>query len=62
MSVTEAKSPRMSAPQRREQLLDATRDIAAERGFHEISIDAVAKRAGITRPTLDAWLKENPDA
>jgi AcrR family transcriptional regulator len=42
----------MSAPERREQLLDATREIAAERGFHEISIDAVAKRAGITRPVV----------
>jgi AcrR family transcriptional regulator len=52
MAVTQRKSPRMSAPERREQLLDATREIAAERGFHEISIDAVAKRAGITRPVV----------
>jgi AcrR family transcriptional regulator len=42
----------MSAPERREQLLDATREIAAEGGFHVISIDAVAKRAGITRPIV----------
>jgi AcrR family transcriptional regulator len=54
MSVKEqkAKPGRMSGPERREQLLDATREIAAERGFHEISIDAVAKRAGITRPVV----------
>jgi AcrR family transcriptional regulator len=52
MAVTQRKTPRMSAPERREQLLDATREIAAERGFHEISIDAVAKRAGITRPVV----------
>jgi AcrR family transcriptional regulator len=52
MAVTQRKSPRMSAPERREQLLETTREIAAERGFHEISIDAVAKRAGITRPVV----------
>jgi AcrR family transcriptional regulator len=52
MATTERKSTRMSAPERREQLLDVARDMVAERGFHEVSIDAVAKRAGITRPVI----------
>src|SRR4051794_8030838 len=52
MAVTQRKSPRMSGPERREQLLEATREIVAERGFHDVSIDAVAKRAGITRPVI----------
>lgn len=43
---------RMSAAERREQLLDVTKRIVAERGFHEVSIEAVARRAGITRPVV----------
>src|SRR3954447_26378740 len=40
---------RMTAEQRREQLLDATKAIAVQDGFHAVSIEAVARRAGITR-------------
>ena len=46
------KPTRLTGPERREQVLDATRAIADERGFHAVSIDAVAKRAGITRPVV----------
>lgn len=42
----------MSAGARREQLLDATKAIAVDRGFHAISIEAVARAAGITRPVV----------
>ena len=52
MGATVTKSTRLPGPQRREQILDVTRAIAGERGFHAISIDAVAKRAGITRPVV----------
>ena len=45
-------STRMSAPERREQILDATRDLAWERGFHALTIDGVARAAGITRPIV----------
>ena len=41
---------RMSSSERREQLLDVTRELAWERGFHAVSIDAVARAAGISRP------------
>lgn len=52
MGATVTKPTRLTGPQRREQILDATRAIVAERGFHGVSIDAVAKRAGITRPVV----------
>jgi len=42
----------MQAEERREQLLDATKRIVAERGFHAVSIEAVAREAGITRPIV----------
>jgi len=42
----------MSAAQRREQLLDVTRRIVGEHGFHAVSIEAVARRAGISRPIV----------
>lgn len=44
----------MPAAERREQLLDAAKEIVGERGFHAVSIDAVARRAGITRPVVYA--------
>ncbi len=43
---------RMTAEARREQLLDVTKAIVAERGFHAVSIEAVAREAGITRPIV----------
>jgi AcrR family transcriptional regulator len=42
----------MSAHARREQLLDVTTGLVAEVGFREITIEAVARRAGITRPVV----------
>jgi AcrR family transcriptional regulator len=43
---------RMRAPARREHLLDAAKDVVAAQGFHAVSIEAVARRAGITRPIV----------
>ena len=42
----------MSAEQRREQLLDVTKAVVADRGFHAVSIETVAREAGITRPVV----------
>jgi AcrR family transcriptional regulator len=42
----------MSAEARREQLLDVTKAIVVERGFHEVSIEGVAREAGISRPIV----------
>jgi AcrR family transcriptional regulator len=43
---------RMSAQARREQLLDAAKAVVAEHGFHGVSIEAVARTAGVTRPIV----------
>jgi AcrR family transcriptional regulator len=42
----------MSAEERRRQLLDVTRAVVARDGFHAVSIEAVARGAGITRPIV----------
>ncbi|MCW2778881.1 MAG: TetR family transcriptional regulator [Frankiales bacterium] len=42
----------MPADERREQLLDAALDVALERGFHAVSVDAVARACGVTRPVV----------
>jgi AcrR family transcriptional regulator len=42
----------MSAEERREQLLDVAKELVDETGFHGISIEGVARRAGITRPVV----------
>ena len=52
LSTAPAKTVRLTGPERREQILDATKELAGERGFHSVSIDAVARRAGITRPVV----------
>jgi AcrR family transcriptional regulator len=52
MATRVAPAPRMTAEERREQLLDVTKAIVAERGFHAVSIEAVARQAGITRPVV----------
>ena len=52
--VTEksAERRRLSGEERREQLLDVAKEIVGEQGFHGVSIEAVARRAGITRPVV----------
>src|SRR5919199_4438777 len=51
---------RMRAEERREQLLDATKAIVDERGFHAVSIEAVARAAGITRPVVYGHFRDLP--
>ena len=50
----------MSADQRREQLLDATKAIVDAHGFHAASIEAVAREAGITRPVVYGHFRDLP--
>jgi AcrR family transcriptional regulator len=52
MSGQAQRSTRRTAAARREQLLDVTTRLVAKRGFHAISIEAVAREAGITRATV----------
>jgi AcrR family transcriptional regulator len=46
------KPTRMSAAERREQLLEVTKAVVLERGFHAVSIEAVARAAGVSRPIV----------
>lgn len=56
----EATRKRMSANERREQLIDVTKEIVGEQGFHAVSIEAVARRAGITRPVVYGHFDDLP--
>jgi AcrR family transcriptional regulator len=52
-----AKQPRRYAPRlppakRREQLIDAALSVIVEQGYEGISIEAVARAAGVTRPVV----------
>ena len=40
---------RLDPEQRREQILDAANDLFAERGYDEVSIEDIARAAGVTR-------------
>ena len=43
---------RMGRAEREQQILDVALAVFTERGFREASMDAVAERAGITKPVL----------
>ncbi len=49
MSMT---SPRLSAPERREQILGVALRVFAQKGFHNASMNDVADAAGVTKPVL----------
>lgn len=51
-SSASARGQRLSRPERREQLLDVTKQIVGEDGLHAVSIDRVAREAGISRPIV----------
>jgi AcrR family transcriptional regulator len=42
----------MRGPERRAQLLDVARKVFGNSGFHAVSMEAVAKEAGVTKPIL----------
>jgi AcrR family transcriptional regulator len=52
MTAELATANRMTGAQRREQLLDVAKRIVGECGFHAVSIEGVARAAGITRPVV----------
>jgi AcrR family transcriptional regulator len=43
---------RMRAPERREQLLDVARKVFGRRSFQTVTMDSVAREAGVTKPIL----------
>jgi AcrR family transcriptional regulator len=60
--ATQTRPPRirMTAPARREHLLDVTTEIVVEQGFRGVSIEAVAQRAGITRAVVYRHFNDLP--
>jgi AcrR family transcriptional regulator len=54
-AATEQKrryAPRMPPEERREQLLDATLALIAKKGYESVSMEAIARRAGVTKPVV----------
>jgi AcrR family transcriptional regulator len=47
-----AYAPRLPPEERREQLLDAALEVIAEEGYGGVSIEAVARGAGVSRPVV----------
>src|SRR3989440_2812416 len=45
-------APRMPPAQRREQLIDAALQVILDQGYSGVSIEAVAREAGVTRPVV----------
>src|SRR3954465_1772400 len=52
MATGHTSAMRMTGQARREQILDVTEAIVDADGFHAVSIDRVAREAGITRPVV----------
>ena len=45
-------APRLPPEERREQLLDATLGLIAEKGYESVSMEGIARRAGVTKPVV----------
>jgi AcrR family transcriptional regulator len=45
-------APRMAPAKRREQLIDAALRVIVEQGYEGVSIEAIARMAGVTRPVI----------
>ena len=52
METTAEPRRRMRAAERRAQLLDVARRAFGTSGYHQVSMDAVAREAGVTKPIL----------
>jgi AcrR family transcriptional regulator len=51
----------LSATARRDQLLDVATQLVDELGFHRVSIEAIARAAGVTRATVYQHFDDLPD-
>ncbi len=50
--MSDAKRVRMSANERREQLVGVARTVFAERGFEAATVEEIADRAGVSKPVI----------
>jgi AcrR family transcriptional regulator len=51
----------MRAPERRAQLLEVARRLFGTAGYHQVSMDAVAREAGVTKPILYDHFPSKPE-
>jgi AcrR family transcriptional regulator len=51
-SPARTRAPRLSAADRRAQLLAVAREVFADRGFAASSVEEIAKRAGVSKPVI----------
>jgi AcrR family transcriptional regulator len=56
-----AYAPRLAPAERREQLLTTALTIALDRGFHAVTVDGVARAAGVTRPVVYALFADRAE-
>ncbi len=49
---TREKAERLSAPQRKAQILAAARSLFAGKGYTEVTLDEIAQRVGVSRPRV----------
>jgi AcrR family transcriptional regulator len=49
---TRRYAPRLPPEERREQLLDATLALIAEKGYESVSMEGIARKAGVTKPVV----------
>lgn len=54
-------APRMPPEERREQLLDATLVLVTQDGYETVSMEGIARRAGVTKPVLYDLFGSLPD-
>ena len=52
MPTRSQRTPRLAPEARRAQLLEAALDVLNEQGFDAVTVEAVAQRAGVTRPVI----------
>jgi AcrR family transcriptional regulator len=52
VAPSSARTPRLAPEIRRRQLMEATLRVAADRGFANLTVDAIAAEAGVTRPVI----------
>lgn len=52
---------RMAAADRRRQLLDVARDIVDRGGFRAVTVEAIARAAGVTRPVVYGHFRDLDD-
>ena len=45
-------APRMPPAERRDQILDATLNLIADRGYEGVSMEAIARASGVTKPVV----------